>query len=76
MCALLRHAEGSLPSIQPSSADLSRLPLPDTTATLMFVVSTAAGVAAGEAVFELGQLRLLDTEIKARSLQVLLTATA
>ena len=42
----------------------------------MLVVSTAAGVAAGEAVFELGQLRLLDTEIKARSLQVLLTATA
>ena len=76
MYARLRHAEGSLPSVQPSSADLSSLPLPHTTATLLFVVSFAAGVAAGEVVFELAQLRTLDMEIKAKALQVTLTAAA
>lgn len=65
-----RHAEGSLPSLQPSTADLQRLPQPQQCASLLFVVTAAGGLLAGEAVFDLLQLTALDAQIKAKALQV------
>ena len=70
MRCVYRHADGSLSSLNPSMADLQRLPQPHSTATLLFVVNAASGLTAGEAVFDVAQLQALASEVKAKALQV------